>query len=718
MPHQAVIVPMRGWTTDSPYHGVPEGFSHDLLNAIPIDSSRRRLRIGTRSGLNRVYKFESGSIQCLVRTSAFNGSPPTVKDRVFIVNSGKIWYMDPGDISPTQVLDAGANPSTLAFTNATVKVEGVQRGQYLYFVDGLNYRKVDLFASPPVWSVWSATQGPEDFVFNNVGGTNYTATLIALYGTRLVLAGVRQRENLWWMSSIQDPDHWSPNASSNPTADHAIAGNTGPWGAPGDEIVALIPFGQGSLIFAGKKSMSMLTQDPVFGSATIQQMSRTVGIVGPRAWCNGPEKTVYVMAQDGLYRLTPNDFNIDRGQLLSVNRLDSFFNQVKWEDIECVLSYDVERKGVWCFMTRTDQPSSSVHMFYSDQVDGFFPCRFYDPFIYGAYSECQMLTTDGRNQVSLFGSKNGMLAMFDQKILCGIDGYVASGFNPGLNPSLSESANQRIKTNIVLGPMISTQPGLAFCNEVQIELGSDVYLPDLSVKGIAPNPVAEILSAETAQEAVAESTTNLVVSDFLGIALECGGNDQGTPTQTYDGGVASDAANAPLTYLDGQYAIGVAGTYTTQDTFVPDASRIYEDSLSRYQLVRSSVGGANRWVIRFQNDGLYPVVNRPVFVQQQSNGEYALDPAVGQYWYAVTDETGAIQSTLSNVTVVVNPTTFDASVVTSLGNLSEGANNRMKCRVRANAMFLRMSSSGYPFSIERASMNLLPVGPRRTVIDV
>jgi hypothetical protein len=719
MPYTQAIIPLRGWIADTAYSGVPEGYTHDILNMIPADPFRRKIRLGTRPGFNRMFRFDTNSVvQCLVRTTAFSGSSdPVVKDRVLAVNAGKIYYIDPGG-DPQQVL--GPSSVTTAALNTTGRVEGVQRGQYCYFVDGTHYRKVNLFANPPVWSNWEhASHGPEDVVKKVISGTTYTATLIALFGSRLVLAGVRQLENVWFMSSIEDPEKWS---TSTGTADDAIAGNDGQWGAPGDNIVALIPFGQGSIIFAGSKSMSMLTQDPVFGSASIQQMSRTVGIVGPRAWCNGPEKTVYVLAQDGLYRLNPNDFNIDRGQLVSLSRLDSFFDQVKWEDIDASLVYDVERRGLWIYLTRTDQPTSSTHLFYSDQVDGFFPFKMYDPTFVGAYSNCQMLTTDGRNQVALMGSSDGMLGYFDQKVVAGIDGYVAAGYPVERNPTIGQSIAQQIPSRVSIGPMVSTQPGLAFCSEVQIELGADVYLPDTNVKGSATNPVAQLLSADTAQEAIAEDINSLLISALVSITANGGNANLSTPggaagsdpqvSPDYNGGGASQTVTE---YLDGQFSAPIEGTYTTQDTFLDPLRRVYEDNDSAYELVRGSIGGATRWYIRFQS-GDYE--DFPLFVQQQVNGQYAEDPSVGEYRYTVTNSSGGIVSTLSTVTDSISINLFEGATVTSLGNLAEGANNRMRCRVRANAMFLRLSSSGYPFAIERIAANLEPVGPRRTVIDV
>jgi hypothetical protein len=704
MPYIQAIIPIRGWVTDVPYSGVPEGYTHDILDMIPADSFRRRIRLGTRPGFNRLYKFDSGSVQCIVRTNAFSGIPPVIRDRMLVVNSGKIYYMDPGG-NPQQVL--GPASSTAACLNTTARVEGVQRGQYCYFVDGTNYIKVDLFASPPAWSLWNhASLGPEDHVKNVIGGVTYTATIIALYGSRLVLGGVKQLENVWFMSQIDEPDHWVVVTGN---AEDAIAGNDGQWGIPGDEIIALIPFGQGSIIFAGKKSMSMLTQDPIFGSASIQQMSRTVGICGPRGWCNGPEKSVFVLSQDGLYRLNPNDFNVDRGQLISRDKLDSFFANLKWEDISPSITYDVERRGVWIFLTRTDQPSSSTHLFYSEQTDGFFPFKMYDPRFYGAFSQAQMLTDDGRVQVALFGSSTGQLGIFDSSLVVGIDGYVAAGYDPADNPDIGDAAQQRIQGSVSIGPIVSSSPGLAFCNEVQIELGADIYLPDTDVKGIAAYPTVQILSAATAQEAIASNLNTLVITQVLFITAGGGFAPTFSATATYDGGGISPTITD---YVDGAYATSATGLYTSQDTFVSPLLRVFENPTSQFQLTRGSIGGATRWFISFQVDDF------PVYVQQQVNGAYPEDPSLGEYRFTNIDSTGAIVATVATDTVSVTTSQFEGATVTDIGNIAEGANNRLRCRVRDNAMFVRVRSSGYPFAFERMGLNIQVVGPRRTVRDV
>jgi hypothetical protein len=719
MPYLQANIPLRGWTTDVPFSTVPDGFSHDLFNVIPTDPFRRRVRLGTRPGLNRTYKFASGTaVQCLVRCVAFNGVPPTKRDRVIVVNAGKIYYMDPGG-DPQQVLDSagGAGAANAVLNTNGGRVEGVQRGQYVYLVDGSNYVKVDLFASPPVWSYWHhGSAGPEDHVTNTISGVTYTATLIALYGSRLVLAGVRRLENVWFMSNIEDPDDWSPSAS----ASDALAGNDGNYGVPGDEIVALVPFGQTGIMFAGNKSISYLNFDPAIDSTqtALRQISRSVGIVGPRAWCYGPERTVYLLSQDGLYRLSPNDFNIDRGSRISLNKIDSFFASTKWEDINASLAYDVERRGVWIFLTRTDTPSASTHLFYSEQTDGFFPWRSYDPNFFGAFSTCQMLTTDGRAQIQLFGSSGGQLSYFDQKVIAGIDGYVAPGYPTDRNPSVAESQQQKIESKVTFGPITSNQPGLVMVKEVQVELGADEYLADINVKGDADKPIVTLLSAATSQEAVSTAINSVLITELETIAPD-GGNASGAGggTGSYNGGDRDDVSTPPTTYLDGQYAYPVEQTYTTQDTFVDPLDRIWLTDNGRYELIRVDFSGTMKWVIQDED------TTRPLFVQQAVNGTYSEDPSVGEYYYVITNDALAIVDTLDGtgqdkVSVRVQAGQYSGLTTTELGNVTEGINNRMRCRVRAESIFMRMESDGYPFAIERIGVDVSSAGIRRGVADI
>lgn len=708
MAYAPAIIPLKGWHTDFAYSGIPQGHTHDILNMFPADTYRRRVRLGTRPGFNRILDTTT-AVQCIVRGIAYNGNPPVLKDRILFVSNGKIYYMDIGATSATQIVEAGSG-STAAPLSTSADVEAVQRGKYVYFVDGLNYRRVDLSISPhPTWDAWT---GPDATVTNTIGSTAYKASIIALYGSRLVLAGVKGIENIWFMSDVVNPDDWTPST----TIGDAIAGNTGTIGSPGDEIIALIPFGQTGLIFAGQRSLTYLTSDPATDDrAALVQMSRNIGIVGQRAWSNGPEKSIYLMAQEGLYRIAPNDFNVDRGSLVSLNRLDSFFNQVRWENMKTVLFYDIERRGLMCWMNDNLLPSNSTHLFYSDQTDGFFPFKMYDPDFRGARSAAQYVTSDGRNQVALYGSEQGMLGFFDQKITCGIDGYAAAGYPSGLNPpDTLTAATQRIQTRVSMGPIVNAQPGLMMVRETQVELGSDVYTPNISVKGDAALPVVTLRTADTAQVAIGTTINTVQVLSVSDSNHDGGSASTSVFAVTWDSG---DDGATFTDYQSGEFAKSVVDVYTVQETFVTEADRVYRDSINRYEIVRAWDDGTGklRWVIRFVNA---PDVAQVVYLQGTVDGQTDItDPTLDNYDHVVTDDDATVLDTDTDSNVRVTQESFEDATVTDLGSIEEGINNRLRCRVRGNAAFLRITSSGYPFAMERVGIDVIPLGPRRGVVD-
>ena len=774
MPYLPGKIPFRGWITDSPYSAVPDGYTTDILNIMPADPFRRRVRLGTRPASSRAYAFSAGTnVQCMVRTISYNNAtnPPTRKDRVIIVAGGKFYYLDPGSAAPVQITHFGAtNPYTSAILSSTVtRIEGVQRGQYAYFTDGNvanGYVKVDLLSATLQITAWTAANGPSTEVKDSSG--TYGATLICPFGARLVLAGVKTIENIWFVSKISDPDNWHPST----TLTDAQAGTNATIGPVGDEIITVCPMGTSGLLFGGKRSLAYLTSDPAYDTgARIATLSKTVGVVGPRAICEGPEKSIYLLGQDGLYRVRPNDFDVDRGALVSLNKLDSFFSGLRYEYLNPVLHYDVERRGVWIFLTRTDSPQNSTHLFYSEQVDGFFPIRLYDPSFYGATTVCQSGTADGRNQIMLCAYKN-TISFFDQRLSSGCDGFPGSGFTAVSGPStLTEKTAQLVANRLSIGPIQPPQPTLVLAKEVQVELAADDYLIPTSLKvggtSIAERPKAVLLAAETPQEAIGENLNSLTVEDKLTVAYDNDDNGatSNSPPVTIDGGNASSNTWSP--YADGGYSRSVAGVYTAQDALQSPLSRQYYTDDGIFLIQRqaflsinagsfvvgnwytittvgntswTSIGASSAtvgvtfqatgvgsgtgvakevaWVIKLADDAAVnqSTATEVVVFKQKNNNPMSDDVELDDYEYVVYSAgTPVVQS---DQTVDVKISTFAAAETTDMGYLREGINNRMRCRIRAGAMYLRIGSTGWPWAIERVAVAADPISQRRTVIDV
>ncbi len=768
MPYLPGKLPYRGWITDCPYTSVPDGYSVDMLNILPADPFRRRVRLGTRPAINRIFKFAGGAqIQCLVRCISYNGDPPVRKDRVFIIAGGKAYYMDANATAPTQITRVNATSNvTAAQLNTTGRVSAAQRGQYLYLLDttyfGTDpntrsaYWKINLLDANLELSHWNHAQnGPEDNIRKQIGSNYYFAQAIHRFGARIMLAGVKGLENVWFGSKIDDPDVWVADAT--PTNGEAIAGNVAGTtiGPAGDEIIAIIPLGEQSLLFAGKRSLTYLTGDPSVDPANtrLAVLSNTIGIVGPKAWCEGPEKSVYMLGQDGLYRLRPNDFSVDRANLVSLNKLDSWFNQLRFDLLDPVLHYDVERRGVWIFLTRTDGPANSTHLFYSEQTDGFFPIKLYDPEMPGVTNACQAPTSDGRNQIMMcaYGS---MLGFFDQRLVSGVDGFPGSGYSdPSAAGPTTDAARaaQFIRAQVSIGPMIATQPSLVMIKEIQVELGIDDYLEVEEIEGLADRPYAELHCAETAMESIASDTSSVLFQDLDEVF---DGNEPGTGI---DGNGASGA-------YDCHYALRAAGTYASQDSFVSLVDRKYYSTGNFYVLERigletvqdeslvvgnwyeiatagtttwtaigasantagtkfqatgvgSGTGTAKtlRWVIRFVNATTANGASSQVVLFAQNAGSTGIvsdDVEVGLY-NMLTNNTWSASAT---VTATADISDFGAADITNLGNLREGINNRMRVRKRTGAAYLRILTEGYPFAIERVAAYVDPTSARREVV--
>jgi len=716
MPYIGANLPYKGWTTDTQFSTVPPGFSQDMLNVMPVDQGRRRLRLSSRAGFNPIYEFGSaGPVQCMVRCVAYTGAAgalkEVIKDRTIIVKAGVVYYLEQGGTPAACNIAGGASaPNNTPALDASVRtVEGVQFNDYVYLCDGINYVKVDISLTVPEVQKWA---GPYGHVEVHVHPNTSYATLIARYGARIVLSGVADAETNWFMCAVDNPEDWTPSGP----AEDAIAGGGSDYGTLGDRIIALIPLGNTGLLFAGQRSMSYLTVDPALDpNPQIINLSRSIGIVGPRAFCYGPEKIAYILGYEGLYRVSPNDFSLDRSNLISLNVLDSFFSKTQWEDLDVVLTYDIELRGVWIWLTRRDQPSVSVHLFYSEQTNGFFPQRLYEPEFYGTLSSCQAIVTDGRTPVALMASAEGKIGYFDYRIIAGIDGYPASGYNSAAGgtytpPTPEESEDRRVLSNLSIGPLLGDLGTQVMLRDVLVELNSEEHLPDLDVKGDLPRPALALSYGDTAEKAIASSLTTVRFVQGLSVTVDGGASGTSSFASTIDG---DDATPTAITvWEDGGYAPTVYGNYEARSTFVDPEDRVYDGAVpdAEYYLKRDTWDAAERWLVYNTDNASL------VYVQQAVNGVYSADPTVGEYRFRPDGVTTSAELQ-SDDTAEFQGVLIEAENL-ALGELYEGNNNHFRCRVRAGAAYLQISSQGYPWALERASVLIDPAGPRRTVREV
>jgi hypothetical protein len=171
-------------------------------------------------------------------------------------------------------------------------------------------------------------------------------------------------------------------------------------------------------------------------------------------------------------------------------------------------------------------------------------------------------------------------------------------------------------------------------------------------------------------------------------------------------------------YTDCGYAVSPLGVYTSQDSFVSLTNQIYTNSSGVYRLLYDNVN--LYWYIVFvantNSNSLTP--SKPIVYIQQPvlpSTVNSTDPEVGQYEYLPNGDLSLI--TESDM-VQIDKSEYATADVVNLGKLREGLNNRMRCRIRAESIFVKISSSGYPFAMERVAANADIVGDRKTVVEV
>lgn len=715
MPYVPVQLPYGGIDIDASYSGLRPGFTSQCMNVIPYDAFKGKLRLGQRRPLLGAYEFNDTSpavtreVQVILRADAYVAGVLT--QRCVVVARGEVYVIDNGGAATLCTRGGGINAM-----KSSGHIGAAVFGQYCYFADGTYYRKIDITSATPAVLDWTHANGP----YNQVGSGSDRATLLVRFGGRLAMSGVKTAPNNWFLCHINDPDDWNPSAS-----DHdAVAGvSSTRFGVPGEPIVALVPVGESGLLFAGRHTMTYLTADPVIADARLIELSRSVGIVSERAWCASDAQTVYMMSQDGLYRVQPNDFQVTKSGRVTGGRLDTFFQQQKFDDVNCVLGYDAEGQNVYCMFSRLDLPESSVHLVYSQATDSFWPIQTGWPAFHAPTCCGDFPFGDARSPVLAFGSKDGFLGWFDRDLVSGVDGQGAVGYKlPDFAVTNDEAAAQKIVSTILIGPVLSPTLAQVMMKDVRIELTMDDPQDDSAFSTPVQRlsgPFAYILSGQTAEEAIGENIGSVTVAidpDYPSVTVDCGTAPVFTPTTTYDGGAHNQSwNNATDKALDLLFAPEIAGTYTSSDTLITDpTSRSYSKTSMRVYNTGGAPPSTDWYIQHFTSPSSDPCYRRDETLPGTS-----ADTPGGYYRYASTQfgtpGSFPLPSDITAPRYTVSSATYDNTNSNLLGTLLPGRNDAFRCRIRDQAAYVRIESLGVPWAIERMAVLVEPMPHTKNV---
>ena len=135
-------------------------------------------------------------------------------------------------------------------------------------------------------------------------------------------------------------------------------------GETGGNITALIPHKDAYLLAATSSSLWAVQGDPT-AEGRLHNISRDVGIVGPRAWCRDHLDRYYFLSSHGLYTVSASG---DGLQELSENVIPEELTGVT--DVGTVLEYDHATRSVRIYI-----PTAEVNWLFETEQNGFWPFK-------------------------------------------------------------------------------------------------------------------------------------------------------------------------------------------------------------------------------------------------------------------------------------------------------------------------------------------------------
>lgn len=390
-----IALAMDTWSTSSPTQAFPYllmfPFQDGVVgDAIEPDSAPNG---GTSSGLARYgAAFHPTESYLVVHDLVYEVgyTEPEAKTRanyLVAVANGNVYQSSDG-IESLDIATSGT-----AALEATPFMAAIATADTVYFADGTQYKKLDLDTSTV--SDWTATAGSLP-----VDANGKRARIGCLWRGRIVLSGLTDDSQNWFMSAVNDPGDWD-YSPANTTPTQAVAGNASDAGLVGDRVTALVPFSDDFLLIGGDHSIWIMNGDPADGGS-IDNVSRSIGIVGPEAWCHHPDGSIFFVSYDGLHRMSPGSQPVN----MSLDRLPRSFGWLNPLTRMVRLLWDIQRHGLHIFLSPIVE-RASIHLFWDERTDSFWVDQF--PTAYGPSAVWTYDDDDPDKALPILGGYDGYL---------------------------------------------------------------------------------------------------------------------------------------------------------------------------------------------------------------------------------------------------------------------------------------------------------------------
>jgi hypothetical protein len=231
--------------------------------------------------------------------------------------------------------------------------------------------------------------------------------LIARYGDGLILASPPTAPHVWFRSRRRNPHDWDYSRAAFGDVESAIASDANYQGVVGEPIVALIEHSDDYLLFGCTSSLWILRGEPLIGGS-LDNLSQTLGIVGPNAWCRSPSGVLFFLSKDGLYTLQPGASEFP--QSLSREKIPQRLLDIPITYSHGAnLAYDLRFRMVHIYL-----PQSHQHYWFNLETGSFWPIHFRSILI------TPIMTLDWTSSLSqeshvLLGGTDGFLRRFGRE---------------------------------------------------------------------------------------------------------------------------------------------------------------------------------------------------------------------------------------------------------------------------------------------------------------
>lgn len=394
---------------------------------------------------------------------------------VVTVSQGNVIVANAGDTVWTPAINLSGETPALNFTGLMYSSANNQK---LWFADGTNY----VYYDPSVNTVFPWTIGI--YQPGDTGGTpgsqkgvlprdnqGNAPRLICTWRGRIVLSGLLNDPQNWFMSAVSDPQNFDYGPLST-TPTQAIAGNNAPQGFVGDVVTSLCPYNDDTLIFFGDHSIYIFRGDPMAGGQ-IDRITDSIGGAWGICWAMDPYGNIYFVSnKTGIYTMVPGQQpqRISQGieQLLLPLNTGSNGIRLIWND---------RYQGLHVFITPLEEPGPTTHFFYELRTGAWWEDQFanhnHDPLCCCIFD----------------GNTPG-----DRAVLIGSwDGYVRTVSSTALDDD-----GTPIQSTVVIGPILTDYQDTMLLKDIQGILGQasgpvqyKVFIGPTAEVALASTPVAQ-----------------------------------------------------------------------------------------------------------------------------------------------------------------------------------------------------------------------------------